>query len=109
MQEVFEALEKVFQPESNQTLAHFKFRNMKQKASQMCDAYMSEFRLALPEYKYQNDSDELLKDQFIFGIYDKEIQDHLLGEIKETDNSVRALYEARKLNQNWPKENYLGL
>ena len=70
---------------------------MKQKASQTCDAYMSELRLALPECKYRNDSDELLKDQFIFSIYDKEIQDHLLGEIKETDNSVRALYEARKI------------
>ena len=92
--EVFEALERVFRAETNQTLAHFKFRNMKQKASQMCDAYMSELQLALPECKYCNDADELLKDQFIFGIYNKEIQDHLLGEIKETDNSVRALYEA---------------
>ena len=27
--EVFEVLEKVFRPESNQTLSHFKFRNMK--------------------------------------------------------------------------------
>ena len=70
---------------------------MRQKVSQSCDAYMSELRLALPECKYRNDSDELLKDQFIFGIYDKEIQDHLLGEIKETDNSVRSLYEARKI------------
>ena len=89
--EVFETLEKVFLSESNQTLAHFKFRNMKQKASQTCDAYMSELRLALPECKYQNDADELLKDQFIFGIYNKEIQDHLLGEIKEIDNSDRSL------------------
>ena len=70
---------------------------MKQKASQMCDAYMSELRLTLPECKYQNDADELLKDQFIFWIYNKEIQGHLLGEIKETDNSVRSLYEARKI------------
>ena len=68
--EVFEALEKVFRPESNQTLAHFKFRNMKQKVSQTYAAYMSELRLALPECKYRNGSDELLKDQFIFGIYD---------------------------------------
>ena len=87
---MFEALERVFRPESNQTLARFKFHNMKQKGSQTCDAYMSELRLALPECKYQNDSDELLKDQFIFGIYDKEIQDHLLGEIKETDNSSES-------------------
>ena len=57
---------------------------------------MSELRLALPECRYRNDADELLKDKFIFGIHNKEIQDHLLGEIKEPDNSVRALYEARK-------------
>ena len=107
--EVFEAFKKVFRLESNQTLAHFKFRNMKQKASQTCDAYMSELRLALPECKYQNDSDELLKDQFIFGIYDKEIQDHLLGEIKETDNSVRSLYEARKIESKLAQRNYSGL
>ena len=35
--EVFGTLEKVFRPESNQTLARFKFRNMKQKASQTCN------------------------------------------------------------------------
>ena len=61
---------------------------MKQTSSQTCDAYMSQLRLSLPECKYQNDSDELLKDQFIFGLYNKEIQDHLLGEICETDNNV---------------------
>ena len=55
---------------------------------------MSELRLALPECKYHNDADEMLKDQFIFGIHNKEIQDHLLGKIKETDNSVRVPYEA---------------
>ena len=39
-QEVFEALERVFRPELNQTIARFKFRNMKQKGSQSCGAYM---------------------------------------------------------------------
>ena len=107
--EVFEALERVFRPESNQTLAHFKFRNMKQKASQTCDAYMSELRLALPECKYRNDADELFKDQFIFGICNKEIQDHLLGEIKETDNSVRSLYEARKIELKLAQRQMLGI
>ena len=70
---------------------------MKQKASQTCDSYMSELRLALPKCKFRNDADEILKDQFIFGIYNKEIQDHLLGEINETGNSVKSLYEARKI------------
>ena len=50
--EVFEALEKVFRPESNQTLSRFKFRNMKQSPSQSCDSYMLQLRLSLPEYKY---------------------------------------------------------
>ena len=70
---------------------------------------MSGLRLALPECKYRNDSDELLKDQFIFGIYNKEIQDHLLGEIKETDNSVRALYEARKIESKLAQRKMLGI
>ena len=70
---------------------------------------MSGLRLALPECKYRNDSDELLKDQFIFGIYNKEIQDHLLGEIKETDNSVRALCEARKIESKLAQRKMLGI
>ena len=107
--EVFQALEKVFRPESNQTLARFKFRNMKQTASQTCNSYMSELRLALPECKYRNDADELLKDQFIFGIYNKEIQDHPLGEIKETDNSVKSLYEARKIESKLAQRKMLGI
>ena len=46
--DMFDALEKVFRPESNQTMAHFKFRNMKQNQHQSVDAYMSQLRLALP-------------------------------------------------------------
>ena len=107
--EVFEALEKLFRPESNQTLARFKFRSMKQAQSQSVDAYMSKFRLALPECKYRNDADELLKDQFVFGIYNKEIQDHLLGEISESDSSVKALYEARKIESKFEQRKLLGI
>ena len=108
-EEVFKALEKVFRPESNQMLSRFKFRNMKQTSSQTCDAYMSQLRLSLPECKYHNDSDELLKDQFIFGLYNKEIQDHLLGEISETDNSVKALYEARRIESKLAQRKMLGI
>ena len=108
-EEVFEALERVFRPESNQTLSRFKFQNMKQTSTQTCDAYMSQLRLSLPEYKYRNDSDELLKDQFIFGLYNKEIQDHLLGEISETDNSVKALYEARRIESKLAQRKMLGI
>ena len=70
---------------------------------------MSELWLALPECKYKNYAYELLKDQFIFGIVNKEIQDHLLGEIEETDNSVRALYEARKNESKLALRKLLGI
>ena len=89
--EVYETLEKVSDQNLNPTLAQFKLRNMKQNMNQSCDAYMSQLRLALPECKYKHDSDELLKDQFVFGLHNKEIQDHLLGELSETDNSVLCL------------------
>ena len=107
--EVFDALEKVFRPESNQTMAYFKFRNMKQNVHQSVDAYMSHLRLALPECKFKNDSDDLLKDQFIFGIHNKEIQDHLLGEISETDKSVKSLYEVRKIESKLEQRKMLGI
>ena len=107
--EVFEALVKIFRPESNQTLARFRFRSMKQSQHQSIDDYMSKLRLALPECKYKNDGDELLKDQFLFGVYNKEIQDHLLGEISETDNSVKALYEARKIESKHEQCKLLGI
>ena len=70
---------------------------------------MSQLRLSLPECKYGNDSNELLKDQFIFGLFNKEIQDHLLGEISETDNSVKALYEARKIESKLAQRKMLGI
>ena len=59
---------------------------------------MSELRLNIIECKYPNIvHDELLKDQFIFGICIKEIQDHLLGEITPEDNSDKCLLEACKV------------
>ena len=92
---VFETLENIFRPESNQTLSRFKFRGLKQCQSQSCDAYMAELCLNIVECKYPNTvQDELLKDQFIFGICVKEVQDHLLGEITPEDNSDKCLLEA---------------
>ena len=77
-------------------MARFKFRNLKQNAHQSVDAYMSQLRLALPECKFKNDANDLLKDQFIFGLFNKVIQHHLLGEISETDNSVKIIIRGQK-------------
>ena len=57
---------------------------------------MSQLIVALPECKYKHNSDELLKDQFIFGLHNTGIQDCLLGELSETDDSVCTMYKARK-------------
>ena len=76
---------------------------MKQGSTQSVDAYMSQLRLALPECKYKHD-----KDQFIFGLHNKEIQDRLLGELSGTDNSIRALYEARKIKSKLEQQKMLG-
>ena len=46
---MFDKLENIFRPESNQTLSQFKFRGLKQKQGQSCDTYMSELRLSIVE------------------------------------------------------------
>ena len=107
---VFENLEKIFRPKSNQTLSRFKFRGMKQKHGQSCDTYMSELRLSIVECRYPEIvHDELLKDQFIFGLGIKEIQDHLLGEIKADDSSEKCLLESRKIESKIEQRKLLGI
>ena len=108
---VFETLENIFRPESNQTLSRFKFRGLKQCQSQSCDAYMAfELCLNIVECKYPNTvQDELLKDQFIFGVCIKEVQDHLLGEITPEDNSEKCLLEARKIESKMEQCKLLGI
>ena len=107
---VFKTLENIFRPESNQTLSRFKFRGLKQCQSQSCDAYMAELHLNIVECKYPNTvQDELLKNQFIFGVCIKEVQDHLLGEITPEDNSEKCLLEARKIESKIEQQKLLGI
>ena len=107
---VFHALEGIFRPEANQTLSRLKFRSLKQKQSQTCDAYMSELRYSIVECKYpHNVADQLLKDQFIFGASVKEIQDHLLGEIKPKDTSAKCLLEFCKIESKIEQRKLLGI
>ena len=107
---VFEMLENIFRPESNQTLSRFKFRGLKQCQSQSCDAYMAKLHLNIVECKYPDTvQDELLKDQFIFGVCVKEVQDHLLGEITLEDNSDKCLLEAHKVESKIEQCKLLGI
>ena len=107
---VFDALEGIFRPEANQTLSRFRFRSLKQKQSQTYNAYMSELRLSIVECKYaHNVSDQLLKDHYMFGVCVKEIQDHLLGEIKPEDNSEKCLLESHKIENKIEQRELLGI
>ena len=107
---VFDSLEKIFRAESNQTLSRFKFRGLKQKQSQSCDSYMSELHLAIVECRYPDIvQDELLKDQYIFGLCIKEIQDHLLGEIVAEDTPEKCLLESRKVELKIEQRKLLGI
>ena len=59
---------------------------------------MSKLRLAIVECRYpENVQDELLKDQYTFGLSIKEIQDHLLGEIAVEDTPEKCLFESQKV------------
>ena len=107
---VFDSLERIFRPESNQTLSRFKFRGLKQKQSQSCDSYMFELHLAIVECRYPDIAqDELLKDQYIFGLCIKEIQDHLLGEIVAEDTPEKCLLESRKVESKIEQRKLLGI
>ena len=107
---VFDNLEKIFRLESNQTLSQFKFRGLKQKQSQTCNSYMSELCLAIVECRYPDVvQDELLKDQYIFGLCIKEIQDHLLGEIVAEDTLEKCFLESRKVESKIEQRKLLGI
>ena len=95
---VFDSLERIFRPKSNQIVSQFKLRGLKQMFTQSCDSYMSELRLSIVECRYPIVvQDELLKDQFIFSLAVKEIQDHLLGEILAENSPEKCLLESRKI------------
>ena len=104
---VFEALEGIFRPDTNQTLSRFKFSSLKQKQSLTCNAYKSELRLSIVECKYPHDIQDqlLMKDQFIFGVC---ITDHLLSEIVLKD-TAKCLLESRKIESKREQYKLLGI
>ena len=72
---------------------------------------MSELRLAIVECRYPEQvQDELLKDQYIFGLIVKEIQDHLLGEIVSEDYSRKMSFRiSRKIESKIEQRKLLGI
>ena len=108
--EVYDALENIFRPESNATMSKFQFRSPKQKSDQNVDSFLADLRLALPECQYPMDSEnDILKDQFIFGVNNKKIQDSLLRDIQQTDTVDTCLTAARRVESQIAQRKLLGI
>ena len=92
------ALHEVFRPIGNRTMSRFKFKSLKQKQGSTVDAYMAKLKVLVCECGYDNNMQTiLLKDQFIFGVTVREIQEHLLNEITDDQYLNATLVEARKI------------
>ena len=63
---ILKVLEKIFQPEANDMMSHFRFHTIKQRQGHFVDSFLTDFYLALPDCRYSN-GQEQLKNQFIFG------------------------------------------
>ena len=95
---IFNALGKVFRPIGNRTMSRFKFKNLKQKQGATVDLYIAELKVLIRECSYEKQMQNiLLKDQFIFGVMVREIQEHLLNDIEDEHDLNHCLQEARKI------------
>ena len=107
---IFTALCDVFRPIGNCTMSKFKFKSLKQKQGSTVDAYMAELKVLICECGYdENMQAILLKDQFIFGVTVREIQEHLLNEISNDHDLNQTLVEARKIESRIALRKLLGL
>ena len=69
-----------------------------------------QLHLAIVECRYSDIvQDELLTDQYIFGLCIKEIQDHLLGQIVAEDTPEKCLLDSRKVESKIEQIKLLGI
>ena len=79
-------------------MSWFKFKSLKQKEGSTVNAYMAELKVLIHECGYEDNMETiLLKDQFIFGVTVREIQEHLLNDIDDDHDLNMTLVEARKI------------
>ena len=83
---------------------------MKQKQGQSVDECLTSLQLMIPECNYHKDApDDLLKDQFIFGITVQDIQNSLLSKIDSDDSIGKCFLEARKVKSQIKERKLLGM
>ena len=79
-------------------MSRFKFKSLKQKQGATVESYMAELKVLIRECGYEDAMQQtLLKDQFIFGVTVREMQEHLLNEIEDEHDLNHCLQEARKI------------
>ena len=107
---IFDALREAFRPIGNRMMYRFKFKSVKQKQGATVDAYMAELKVLIKECGYEeNMRNILLKDQFIFGVTVREIQEHLLNEIGDNRDLNQCFIEACKIELHIAQRKLLGL
>ena len=91
-------------------ISRLKFKSLKQKQGAPVDAYMAELKVLIHECGYdQNMQQILLKDQFIFGVIVREIQEHLLNDIEDDHDLNHCLQEVHKIESCIAQRKLLGL
>ena len=91
-------------------MSQVKFKSLKQKQGSTVDAYMAELKVLICECGYDDNMQTmLLKDEFIFGVSVREIQEHLLNEITDYQDLNTTLVEARKIESRITQCKLLGL
>ena len=107
---IFNALRKVFRPIGKRTMSRFKFKSLKQKQGATVDSYMADLKVLIRECSYEeNMQNILLKDQLIFGVTVREIQEHLLNDLEDEHDLNHCLQEARKIESCITQCKLLGL
>ncbi|XP_071057334.1 uncharacterized protein [Onthophagus taurus] len=88
LEKTMKQFEEYLIPKRNLVVETFKFNNLQQKEEQTIDAYITELRTqaALCEFKCENDKcrqtyeDRMIRDKLVTSIFDKNVQQRLLGE-----------------------------
>ena len=107
---IFNALRDVFRLFANRTMSKLKFKSLKQKQGATVDLYLAELKVLIKECGYEDAVQAiLLKDQFIFGITVRKIQEHLLNETEDEHDLAHCLQEAHKIESCTAQRKLLGL
>lgn len=89
-------------PQENVIFERFKFNSICQKEGQTFDSFLTELRKAVKTTGYQ-DQDDMIRDQIVIGILEKNTQERLLRESKLTLTRAVEFCRAVEISKNQSK------